>query len=261
MEMAEIYSPTSWRLFDELDVSLEPSGPDQLYDVASRHVRGGRALDVGCRDARHLVRLAQEFGFHGLGIDPVPWHIDRARTAIETAGLADRLSVQLGAVESVRLAAGEFDLVWCRDVIEVLPDLDTAVEHMSRALAPAGVLIAYTNVLNGPPDNREIAETHEPLGNVVTNLVEENLEQTWARHALKISEKIAVGTEWREHAEERDQPVSRDLLRLARLRRDRDRVIAEYGEQTFRLFEASTQWATLQFLGRFIPVIYVLARD
>lgn len=71
--MSEIYHPRSWRLFDQLDIDLvEPAGPDELFDVAARHVTGGHALDVGCRDARHLIRLAEQFGFSGLGIDPVP---------------------------------------------------------------------------------------------------------------------------------------------------------------------------------------------
>lgn len=37
------------------------------------------------------------------------------------------------------------------------------------------------------------------------------------------------------------------------------RVEAEYGEATYRLFEASTQWAVHQFLGRLVPVVYVLS--
>ncbi len=258
VEMSEIYSPTSWRLFDQLDVDLDPSGPEELFEVAARYVAGGRVLDVGCRDARYLIRLAQQFGFSGVGVDPVPWHIDRARTAIGEADLTGTLRAELGSIESYTSASGVFDLVWCRDVIEVLPDLNGAVARMSDVLAPDGVLIAYTNVLNGPPDPRETAAIHEPLGNVVDNLIEDDLEATWRRHHLTISEKVIVGTRWREYLEKRDHLVSRDLLRLARLRRQREHIIAEYGEAIYKLTEASTQWATNQFLGRFVPVIYVL---
>lgn len=259
--MSEIYSPTSWRLFDQLDVDLEPSGPEELFEVAARHVTGGRALDVGCRDARYLIRLAQRFGFRGHGIDPVPWHIDRATTAIGETGLSGTLHAELGSIESYASESGVFDLVWCRDVIEVLPDLDGAVARMSDVLAPDGVLIAFTNVLSGEPEPHETALIHDPLGNVVGNMVEPDLEATWRRHHLAIAEKVIVGTRWREHLEARNHLVSRDLLRLARLRRQRDQIVAEYGQEIYNLTEASTQWATQQFLGRFVPIIYVLRKE
>lgn len=62
----------------------------------------------------------------------------------------------------------------------------------------------------------------------------------------------------REYLEERDQVVSRELLRLARLRRRRDRVIHRYGHDAYRTAEASLQWGVHQFLDRFVPVTYVL---
>lgn len=207
------------------------------------------------------IHLAQQFGFSGVGIDPVPWHIERATTAIGEAGLSSTLDAELGSIESYRFAPSVFDLVWCRDVIEVLPDLDAAVARMSDVLAPDGVLIAFTNVLHGEPDPHETATIHEPLGNVVDNMIEADLEATWCRHGLTITEKVIVGTRWREYLEARDHLVSRDLLRLARLRRQRDEIVAEYGQDIYNLTEASTQWAVHQFLGRFVPVIYVLRKQ
>ncbi len=260
VEMSEIYNPQGWRLFDELDVSLEPPGPQQLYELSAPYLGPGmRILDVGCRDAWYLIRLAERFGITGVGIDPVPWHIDRATSAIAQAGLDQQLTTELVGIEDFRAEPGSFDVVWCRDVLEVLPDLEAALSTMSCALAPAGTLIAYTNVLNGPPDPRETRQLHEPLGVVAANLVEADLESAFARHGLTVTEKHVIGTQWREHLEEHEQGVSRDLLRLARLRRSRDRVEAEYGEATYRLFEASTQWALHQFLGRLVPVVYVLS--
>lgn len=56
--MSEIYSETFWRLFESLDRSLEPAGPDTLHDIAAPYLSAdARILDVGCRDASHLIRL------------------------------------------------------------------------------------------------------------------------------------------------------------------------------------------------------------
>lgn len=257
--MTEVYKPQGWQLFDELDVSLDPPGPHQLYDLAAPYVRTGmRVLDVGCRDAWYLTRLAERFGISGVGIDPVPWHIERATSAIAQAGLAQQLSAELVGIEDFGGEAGDFDVVWCRDVLEVLPDLEAALAAMSGVLSRGGTLIAYTNVLNGPPDLSETSRLHEPLGVFTANLIEADLEASFGRNGLTVTEKHVIGTQWREHVEERDQDVSRDLLRLARLRRSRERVEAKYGAETYYLFEASTQWQLQQFLGRLIPVVYIL---
>lgn len=131
---------------------------------------------------------------------------------------------------------------------------------MSRALTPGGTLIAYTNLLSGPPDPGETRRLHEPLGVFTANLIEADLESGFAHHGLTMTGKHVIGTLWREHVEEQDHDVSRDLLRLARLRRSKQQVEAKYGEQTYRLFEASTQWQLSQFLGRLIPVVYILSK-
>ena len=260
MDKAEIYSKTFWSLFEDLDSSLNPVGPDQLYDVADDYLRvGHRILDVGCRDARHLIELVRRYDAYGIGVDPVPWHVQRAQTAVEEASLTDRITIRCGVAENLAEAPASVDVIWCRDVIEVLPDLPTALTQMRRVLRADGHLIAYTNVLHGPIDPVETASIHEPLGNVVANLVEGDLEAGFDAAGFVVVRKHVIGTEWREYIEERNQVVSHELLRLARLRRSRDCVIERYGQDAYRTAEASLQWGLHQFLGRFVPVIYVLA--
>ena len=258
--MDQIYSEEFWRLFDDLDSSLNPAGPEQLYEVADPYMNAAhRILDIGCRDARHLIELVRRYDAIGIGLDPVAWHVERAQTAVEAAGLAGQITIRLGVAEDLAEEAASIDIIWCRDVIEVLPDLPTALAEMHRVLRTGGHLVAYTSVLRGPVDPVETATIHEPLGNVVANLVEPDLESAFGAAGFQISSKCIVGTQWREHLEEHNQTVSRDLLRLARLRRDSDRITERYGQHAYRTAEASLQWGLHQLLGRFIPVIYVLA--
>lgn len=260
MDMAEIYSKTFWDLFEDLDSSLDPAGPDQLYEVADAYLRSGqRILDVGCRDAQHLIELVRRHDATGVGVDPVPWHVDRARTAVGGAGLTDQITIRLGSAENLVEPSASTDIIWCRDVIEVLPDLPTALTQMRRVLRSGGHVIVYTNVLQGPVDPVETATIHEPLGNVVANLVETDLEAAFGAAGFAIIVKQVIGTQWREYLEEHNRVVSQDLLRLARLRRSRDRVVERYGQDAYRTADASLQWGLHQFLGRFVPVIYVLA--
>lgn len=236
-----------------------PAGPEQLYEIADQYLAAGQhILDVGCRDARHLIELVRRYGGSGIGLDPVPWHVQRATREVEAAGLTGQIMIRRGAVEDLATESASIDTVWCRDVIEVLPELPVALRQMRRVLRRGGHLIAYTNILNGPIDSVETLTIHEPLGNVVTNLVEPDLETAFDAAGFAIRAKHLIGTEWREYLEEHDQVVSRELLRLARLRRDQDRIVERYGRDAYRTAEASLQWGVHQFLGRFIPVIYVL---
>lgn len=259
VEMENIYRPDFWELFDKLDQSLRPQGPEQLYELAKPFLpKGGHVLDVGCRDAQHLIKLVDMSAGSGVGIDPVRWHVDRARMAVIEAQLTDRIEILAGVAEDIPSPDNCFDLAWCRDVIEVIPDLSKAFSEMARVIKAGGFVVAYTNVLNGPPDRAENEHIHYPLGNNPENLVESNLERTLAKHNFSVVAKHVVGTEWREYLEETRSIASRDLLRLARLRRQRQLIVDAYGEEIFKIAQASTQWSIHQFLGRFIPTVYIL---
>lgn len=110
-----------------LDESLHPRGPDLLYDLVRDMglASGSVAADVGCGEGKHSIRLVKEFGFLVTGIDPLPRHIELADAALD-AELKRRVRFQLGAAEALPLQNGSVDLVWCRDVLVLVADLDRA---------------------------------------------------------------------------------------------------------------------------------------
>jgi len=98
------------------------------------------------------------------------------------------------------------------------------------------------------------------LGNVDGNLDRTALERVFTEVGLSIERVRVIGTEWREYAEERNQPVSRALLRLARLRRQRGSIVADHGREIYDHVEANLHWEVFQFLGKLLPIVYVLQR-
>jgi hypothetical protein len=96
------------------------------------------------------------------------------------------------------------------------------------------------------------------LGSVPGRTVQAELEAAFARAGLHIELRDEIGTEWREYAEERTQPISRGLLRLARLRRQREAIVQQHGHEIFDHLEANLLYEVYQFLGKLQPVVYLL---
>src|ERR671933_655923 len=85
-ELYELWAEDS-ELRETLRGSLDPRGPEWLLDLfRSLEPRAGELLvDVGCRDARHTIRLATEHGLRVVALDPVPLHVDVRRGLGECA--------------------------------------------------------------------------------------------------------------------------------------------------------------------------------
>jgi SAM-dependent methyltransferase len=260
-QLSRVYSEETWRVYEALDQSLEPRGPSSLYDVAGSYLKAdAKILDAGCRDATHLIELVRRYGATGVGIDPVDVHIERAHAAVEAAELDDRIRVFVGVMQELPFPDGHFDFVWCRDVVTQVDGLEAALRETARVLSPDGHMLVYATLRTDQmsPQEAELFSRH--LGNVPASLMERNVEDAFTRAGLAIERKDIVGTEWREYAEERTQPVSLALLRLSRLRRQRDALVAKFGEDICDSVEANLHWETFQFLGKLLPTVYVLRR-
>jgi len=128
--LTRVYGPTMWDVYARLDVSRNPHGPDSLHELAAEYLRpGDTVLDARCRDAAHLIHLVHANDVAGVGIDPVEIHIERARAAVGAAGPDRRITLHHGVMHDLAYAAEYFDLVWCRDVLEQVDDLDGALRE------------------------------------------------------------------------------------------------------------------------------------
>jgi ubiquinone/menaquinone biosynthesis C-methylase UbiE len=258
-QMSRVYSEETWSVYDLLDRSLEPRGPDWLHDLAAEYVAPGAViLDAGCRDAAHLIRLVQAHDATGVGVDPVEIHVARANAAVTAAGLRARIEIVHGVMEALPYPDGHFDLVWCRDVVEQIELLVPALQGAARVLKRDGRMLVYTVFVTDLLAPQEFELLERSMGNVSSNLVERNVEEAFGSAGLAIERKEAIGTEFKQYTEERTQPASRTLLRIARLRRLRRSIIESHGEDIYNHVEANLHWEVFQFLGKLQPTVYVL---
>jgi SAM-dependent methyltransferase len=258
-QMKFVYGDDDAQLRALLDESLAPRPPDFLLDLAIPLLTpDSRLLDVGCRDARHLIPLVMRSGCSGVGIDPVERNIDRARAAVTAADLDQRIEIRCGVMEQTDEPDSSVDVVWCRDVLEVIPDLQAGLSEVARVLKPGGSAVIYTVFATPRLEPREAAAVNQPLGSVPQNLERAWVEEAFRQAGFRTERLEEIGTEFREYEEERTQPVSESLLRLARLRRRREEVIQRFGRDKYNLWEASLHWLAYLLMGKVEPVAYVL---
>jgi hypothetical protein len=81
------------------------------------------------------------------------------------------------------------------------------------------------------------------------------------RGRVEVARRERIGSEWSEHRLERDPGyLTRDLLEVARLSRDRDRLEAALGPVWYRRALAFALWGPQIVLGGLDPVLYALAK-
>lgn len=237
---------------EALEASLDPRGPEVLYDVVAGFglPRGSKAVDVGCGEGRHTVALAERFGFDVLGVDPIPRHV-------EVASAAGARCV-LGRAEDLPLPDESVDLVWCRDVLSEVADLDAAFAELRRVLRPGGRALVYLMLTTGLLEPDEAVRLH---GEHLASMDAERVETAMTGAGLRIDERVEIGSEWGERAEEEPGKPGRRLLWAARLLRDPDRYVEQFGPRNYEIMLRDCHWHVYAMIGKLHRRAYALSRD
>lgn len=106
---------------------------------------GHRILDIGCGEGRHTIRACQETGTCCTGADYGYDNLVTTRDKLRFHDAIDDLSCRdwnLSCMDVTRLPFGSnsFDAVICSEVLEHIPDDDTAVSELVRIVKPGRIL-------------------------------------------------------------------------------------------------------------------------
>jgi 2-polyprenyl-3-methyl-5-hydroxy-6-metoxy-1,4-benzoquinol methylase len=113
-------------------------GEEEIIRQVVGPAEGLSVLDVGCGTGRHAVPLAAQ-GARVIGLDPTPEMLDRARAKAQAAGV--EVDLQLGGIDSLSEALGQFDLVLCCLVLSHVEALGDAVARLAAHVARGGRLV------------------------------------------------------------------------------------------------------------------------
>ena len=99
---------------------------------------GDRVLDLGCGAGRFTAAL-REAGADPVGVEIAEGALERARRNVPGADL--RLAPSEGPLP---LEDASFDVVWCSEVLEHVPDTAGALSEIRRVLRTGGRLLVTT---------------------------------------------------------------------------------------------------------------------
>jgi len=246
-----------------LDGSLNPRGPDSLFDALSslELPANGVAVDVGCGEGRDAIELARRFGLRVQGIDPLPRHIELSSTLASAEGLGGAVEFRLGSAENLPLSDLTVDLVWCKEVL-MYADLDRAFGEFVRVLRPTGLGLVY-QVLTGPrmseAEAREFWETDLGYGEA-HSMRASDIEAAIGAAGLELRRRIDFTSEWGEYAQERSGASGRRLVHAARLLRDPQRYATAFGEAAYRIMLADCLWHVYRMIGKLHGAAFVFTK-
>lgn len=247
-----------------VDRSLRPRSPDVLYDKLGTLVSGTtetRVLDTGCRDATHMCEIAERFDALVWGIDIIESNVELAVEKIKDAGVSERVRVKKGDIQSLEFQDDAFDVVWCRDMLTLVPDLRRAFSECARVLKAGGHMLIFTHFATDLMEPPEVERVCGPLGACVNNLSKGYFEAAFLDSGFQVVERERIDSEWREWREESgDRQTSRQMLRIARMLRNRDNLIARVGRKDYEIELADCYWGVYHMIGKMSGAIYILQK-
>lgn len=252
-----------------LDESLQPRGPDFLYDIVSNLglAPGASVIDLGCGEGEHTVRLAETFRFAVQGIDPVRRHIELGNERLDNAAignpeLSTLVRFQLGAAEALPVEDASVDLIWCREALYFF-DLNPAFAECHRALRVGGYVMIYHNFETDLLERREAQRWHVSMSmpeTVPYNSDPRQVETAFTAGGFTIEQRIDLGSEFGEYGEEHTRKPSRQLIHAARLLRAPERFIAQFGRRNYDIMLTDSLWHVYRMIGKLSSRVYVLRK-
>lgn len=247
----------------KLDQSLQPRGPSMLFEEAVRFkIRPNHLiLDIGCGEGRKACELIRRFGCRVVCVDVVSENLKKAKAVVTKAKLRRRIALVRGAIETIPLISGTVDFVWCRDMLNHVLDLRGGIGECARVLKPRGRMLVYNTFATELLEPQEARRLYRPLAVVQENMSSEYFEKVIENRGFRIEKRDIIGSEWREYWEESgDHVTSKQLLRVARIRRAGDRLAEEIGKVPYSVEMANCLWGVYQMLGKLRPTMYVLRK-
>lgn len=109
-------------------------------------------------------------------------------------------------------------------------------------------------------ERREAERLYAPLAIEPKSVSQQDLEASFQSAGLTVLRREERGSELIEFYEERDGRASRELMRIARMRRMREDLITKWGKTRYDAAHAVYHWVVYHLLGKLSSGFYLLEK-
>lgn len=258
----DLWSAHSGGLYALLDRSLDPRSADLMLDMVEDFGvgPGDKVLDIGCGLGIHSLGLARRFGCRVVALDSAISNLKGARDrAVKESTGADISFVQ-GAIRRLPYPTAGADFLWCRDMLVHVRDLGSGLAECARVMKPGAIMLLLTTMGTDLLYDGEASRLFRPIHIVGKNLKRSYFESAIENAGLQISARESIGAEILEYIEERDGRYSREMLRISRMIRGKDKFAFILGEGRYQMALALYYWSVYIMIGKLADVIYTVRR-
>ena len=258
----EMYGDWDWEAaVAAVERSLDPRPSSSIMDTLEQVGLGSndRVLDIGGRDGRDGLIMAERFGCHVTSVDPSSANIEDAKAAIADHEYGHLVVAIQGAIEEIPATDGEFTHIYSRDMFGHVEDADLALSECVRVLADNGLMVLHQVFATDLLEPIEAEQVFGHTASVPERASVEDFERAAMSAGFTIEDVDVPGSEWYEASQESGNAPNY-LLQVSRLRRAQDDLIAEIGEVAYRVVYGNALWSINQILGKLESRVYVLRR-
>lgn len=241
--------------------SFHPRPRTSLFDtIGSLGIgEGGLVLDIGGRDGRHSLTMAERFGYRVVCVDPVEANLARGRELVADHEFGHLVELRLGSIEKIPADDGGFDLALARDMLGHVEDLVGGLTECARVLRPDASMVVhgvFATDLLVPDERRRLCAD---VAGYPERFDVTDFEASVEAAGFDIESIDMVGSEWVEASQEAGT-VPNYLLQVSRLRRAKPRLVEELGEVPYRAIYGNALYSIYQLIGKLESRVYVLRR-
>jgi cyclopropane fatty-acyl-phospholipid synthase-like methyltransferase len=245
-----------------LERSLDPRPAQSIFDTVAALGAGTDdvVLDIGGRDGRHGLVMAERFGCRVVSVDPAPANIADGERNVAEHEYGHLVSIRQGSIEQIPGADAEFDLVFSRDMLAHVADLGQGLAECHRVLKPGGAMLIHQVFATDLLEPKEAERLYADLAVVPERMSVADFEAAVGPAGFSVESLDVIGSEWYEASQEAGTAPNY-ALQLSRLRRAKDDLLARLGEMPYRTMYGNALWSIYLLIGKLETRLYSLRRD
>ena len=218
-------------------------------------------MDIGGRDGTAGLEIAERFGCRVIVVDPVQLDIDDALSAVAGHESGDLVDVHSGTINQIPLEDDTVDVVFSRDMLGHVEDLDGALTECRRVLTPSGSMLVHEVFGMSLLESEEKARLCADLASVPDRLSVEIFEDSVRRSRFRDpgDRSSSDPSGWKRSSSERT--ARNDCCDAARMQRAKDEIVAQVGVIPFRVMQANNLWTIYRMIGKLEERVYTLTLE